>query len=366
MIRSFARLQAVPTGFTAEDVMTLQVDLPKYTEAQAVAFDEQLIERISKLAGVEAVSVASSLPLARNFAATSLKIKNSNSSQELTEGSIGVHSIGHDYFTVFRIPLLRGRAFNDGDRAGAKRVAIINEAAALRYWPDQDPLGKEIHLGVGWEKDEFAEIVGIAADVKYRKVEEAVTPDVYLPYLQPTEPASFVVVRAASNPAAMAAALRQQVTALDSNVAVYDTRTMEERSADATSRTRYGALLLGIFATMAATLSAIGIYGVMSFAVSNRSREIGIRMALGAGRREVMKLILGDGLILTAAGIALGLIGAYATSSALASQLYGVGATDLVTFIFVPLILAAVALVAGYIPARKATRVDPLVALRSE
>jgi ABC-type antimicrobial peptide transport system permease subunit len=164
----------------------------------------------------------------------------------------------------------------------------------------------------------------------------------------------------------MAAALRQQVTALDSNVAVYDTRTMEERSADATSRTRYGALLLGIFATMAATLSAIGIYGVMSFAVSNRSREIGIRMALGAGRREVMKLILGDGLILTAAGIALGLIGAYATSSALASQLYGVGATDLVTFIFVPLILAAVALVAGYIPARKATRVDPLVALRSE
>ncbi len=366
MIKSFARLQAVPTGFIAENVLTLQVDLPKYTEEQAVAFNEQLIERVTQMAGVESASVASSLPLARNFAATSLKIKDSNPSEAETGGSIGVHSIGPDYFKTLRIPLIRGRAFTSDDRAGMKRVAIINEAAARRYWPDQDPIGKEIHLGVGWEEDEFAEIVGIAADVKYRQVEEAVTPDVYLSYLQPTEPASFVLVRTRSNPAAMAATLREQVIAIDRNVAVYDTKTMEERSADATSRMRYAALLFGAFAMLAVTLSAVGIYGVMSFAVSRRLREIGIRMALGAGHREVMKLILGDGLTLAAAGIALGLVGAYATTSALASQLYGIAATDLVTFIIVSLILAMAALVAVFVPARRATKVDPLIALRSE
>ncbi len=366
MMKSFARLQAVPTGFAAENVLTLQVDLPKYTEEQAVAFNEQLIERIAQLAGVEFASVASSLPLSRNFAATSLKIKDGHPSDAETGGSAGVHSIGPDYFKTLRIPLIRGRAFTSDDRAGAKRVAIINEAAARRYWPDEDPLGKEIHLGVGWEKDEFAEIVGIAADVKYRKVEEAVTPDVYLPYLQPTETASFVLVRTAGNPVAMAATLREQVIAIDRNVAVYDTKTMEERSADATSRTRYAALLFGIFAMLAVTLSAVGIYGVMSFAVSNRSREIGIRMALGAGRREVMRLILGDGLMLTLAGIAFGLIGAYAATGALASQLYGVAATDAAMFIIVSLILAAVAFVAVFVPARRAMKVDPLVALRSE
>ncbi|MEW6206984.1 MAG: ABC transporter permease [Acidobacteriota bacterium] len=366
MIKSFARLQAVPTGFDADNVMTLQVDLPKYTEAQATAFDEQLIERISGLAGVESASVASSLPLARNFATTSLKIKDRASPGEETESSIGAHSIGPDYFKALRIPLLRGRAFTNEDRAGRKRVAIINETAARRYWPDEDPIGKEIHLGIGWEKDEFAEIVGIAADVRYRKVEEAVSPDVYLPYLQPTEPASFVIVRTVSDPAAMAGVLREQVREIDRNVAVYDIRTMEERSADATSKSRFGALLLGIFAAMAVALSAVGIYGVMSFAVSSRAREIGIRMALGAGRREVMKLILSDGLILAAAGIALGLIGARATSNALASQLYGVTATDAATFIFVPLILAAVALIAVCLPARRAAKVDPMIALRSE
>jgi predicted permease len=243
---------------------------------------------------------------------------------------------------------------------------IINEAAAKKFWPDEDAIGKQVWLGAGWEQNEFGEIVGIAGDVKYGKVEESFQPQVYLPYLQPTEDASFVIVRTANDPARIVAALRREIIALDKDVPVYDIRTMRERSADATSRTRFNALLLGIFAGLALVLSATGIYGVMSYAASGRTREIGIRMALGATSRNVMGLVLRDGVMLTLAGLALGLVGSFSATRVLASQLYGVGTTDLETFAVVSLLLAAVALLASYIPARRATKVDPMIALRYE
>ena len=246
-------------------------------------------------------------------------------------------------------------------------MAIINQTAADRFWPNEDPVGKRVRLSVGWQpEDDLAEIVGIVGDVRYGRVEEAVGPDVYLSYLQPTEPSSLVLVRAANDPTRLIAAARREVLSINKNSPIYDVRTMQEQAASATSKTRFNALLLGVFACFALLLSAIGIYGVMSYAVSGRTQEIGVRMALGAGTRDVMKLVLGDALVLTLAGLALGLAGAYAATRFLASQLYGVAATDSLTFAAVTVILAGVAMMAGYVPARRASRVDPVVALRRD
>ena len=278
----------------------------------------------------------------------------------------GVHSIAPDYFKTFRVPLLQGRAFTSQDRQGVKRAVIINETAAERYFSGVDPIGKEVWLGVGWEEHEFGEIVGVVGDVKYGKVEERFEPEMYVSYLQPTEDAYFVIARTSSSPTQIVPAMRKEILALDKNVPVYDVKTMAERSAAATSRTRFNALLLGLFAALALLLASIGIYGVMAFSVSGRTKEIGIRMALGADSRRVLGLVMRDTVVLLAIGLALGIIGAIAVTRVLTSELYEVGATDPTTFAAVSIVLTLVALAAGYMPARRATKVDPMVALRYE
>ena len=365
MIRSFARLQSLQIGFSPDHVMTMRVELPRYRPEAEVAFDEQLLARVSALPGVESASVASATPLSNNSAVTIMRIKG-QADGEMDDPSIGLQSVGPDYFSTLRVPLLRGRSFDERDRAGARLVAIINESAARKFWPNEDPIGKEIWLGIGWERNDYGEIVGIVGDVKYGKVEEAFKPQVYLPYTQPTEPASFVMVRTANDPKQIVSAVRREILALDKNVPIFDVRTMEDRGADATSRTRFSALLLGIFSSLALVLAAVGIYGVMSYAVSGRTREIGVRMALGAQPRDVVTLVMRDAIVVTLAGVALGLAGALAATRVLGSQLYGVGTTDALTFAAVSLLLAAVALMASYIPARRAMKVDPMVALRYE
>ncbi|HYP26607.1 MAG TPA: ABC transporter permease [Blastocatellia bacterium] len=364
MLKSFSRLQAIRTGFDPSNTLTLKADLPKYKPEAAAAFYEQLLARINTLPGVQSATVATSTPLSGNSSGTIMTIEGR---PPLDEPGVGLHSVAPDHFRTLGVPLLRGRAFTEQDRAGARRVSIISETAASRFFPGEDPIGKRIKLAVGWQpEDDMAEIVGIVGDVKYGKVEEEPKPDVYLSYLQPTENTAFVIVRTKAEPSSIVGAVRKEVLALDKNVPLYDIRPMEDRIAAATSRTRFTALILGIFAGLALVLAAIGIYGVMYYVVSSRIHEIGIRMALGAKQSDVLKLLMSDAVLLTVAGLALGLAAAYAITRLLASQLYEVSSTDASTFALISSLLAAVALVACYIPIRKAMNVDPVVALRYE
>lgn len=364
MIRSFARLQAIETGFDPTNTLTLKTELPKYKRDAAAAFYEQLLARVSSLPGVESASVANSTPLSSNSGATLLTIEGR---PPLESPGVRLHSVGPDYFKTLRVRLLAGRVFAEQDRAGASRVAIINQKAAETFFPGEDPVGKRVKLAVGWEPEsDLAEIVGVVGNVQYGRVEEATRPDFYLCYLQPTEDSSFLLVRTASDPASLIPAIRKEVLALDKNVPLYDIKTMQERASIATSRTRFSAFVLGVFAALAMMLAGIGIYGVMAFSVAGRTREIGVRIALGAKNSDVLRLVMGEGLIMTVAGLAIGLAAAWATTHILASQLYGVSSTDLPTFAGISLILATVAMLACYIPARRATKVDPMIALRYE
>lgn len=364
MIRSFARLQAIETGFDPANTLTVKAELPKYKRDAAAAFYEMLLGRVKSLPGVESASVASSTPLSSNSGGTLLTIEGR---PPLDSPGVQLHSVGPDYFKTLRVPLVAGRVFTEQDRAGATRVAVINQKAAETYFPGEDPIGKRINLAVGWEPEtDRAEIVGVVGNVKYGQVEGAVKPDFYLSYLQPTEDSSFLLVRTTNDPASLAPAIRKEVLALDKNVPLYDIKTLEERASAATSRTRFSAFVLGVFAALAMMLAGVGIYGVMAFSVAGRTREIGIRIALGAKSSDVLRLVMSEGLVMTVAGVAIGLAAAWATTHILASQLYGVSSTDLSTFAGISLMLAAVALAACYVPARRATKVDPMVALRYE
>ena len=205
----------------------MRVELPKYKPEAEVAFDEQLLARVSALPGVESATVASGTPLSNNSAATTMRIKGQPEGAA-DDAGVGLHSVGPDYFNTLRVPLLRGRTFDERDREGAKLVAIINQSAAREFWPDEEPIGKEIRLGIGWGEDQYGEIVGVVGDVKYGKVEEVFEPQVYLPYTQPTEPASFVMVRTAGDPTQIVSAVRREILALDKNVPIFDVRTMED------------------------------------------------------------------------------------------------------------------------------------------
>jgi predicted permease len=364
MIKSFAKLNAVKPGFEPDRLLTLKIDLPRGYNAPA--FQEQLLARAATLPGVEAASVATTTPLSSSASSYRMTVEG-RPPQSGEEGqAIGVHDVGPAYFKTLRIPLRRGRTFTPQDREGAQRVAIISETAARRFWPNEDPIGQRVNITAGWPAGDRAEIIGIVGDVKYGKVEEEVRPDLYLSHLQPVEGSPFLIIRAANDPKSLVAAVRQEVQALDKNLPVYDIKTMAERIGDATSRTRFGALLLGIFAGLALMLAAVGIYGVMSYAIFGRTREIGIRLALGAEQRDVLRLVMSEGLILTAVGLIVGLAAAFAATGVLSSLLFEVSATDPAIFTLIAVLLTGVAMLACYVPARRAMKVDPVIALRSE
>ena len=381
MIKSFMRLQEVDPGFEPEHVLTAEIGLPraKYPDGQKVtAFHERLLERLAALPGIVAVGLGSSLPLGGTNADTSFFIDGQPAPEPRDRPHTHPRTISPDYFRAMGMKMVEGRAFTDQDHAQSPRVAIINETMARRFWPTQPALGKRVALD--FESMKFfpdrpplfdlamgmREIVGVARDVRHEGLETEPQPEMYIPDRQSPEREMNLVIRAAVDPASLAAAVRGAVSAVDQDQPVANVKLMSQLLADSVAKPRFNYLLLTIFAAVALILSATGVYGVMSYAVTARTREVGIRLALGAQAADVMKLVISHGMRPVVAGIALGLAGAYALTRVMATLLFGVSATDPAIFAGVAALLATVALLACYLPARRATKVDPVIALRHE
>jgi putative ABC transport system permease protein len=369
MIKSLARLLNVDPGFKPARALTMNIALlgSKYPSAnQQIAFFDDVTNRVGALPGVETVGLISSAPLTGGVYAGGFSIEGREPVSANDDLSADRRMIGPQYFNALGIPIVEGRPFSDRDNQTSAGVAIISESLARRFIPAENPIGKRIKLGGRDSTRPWLSIVGVAGDVRDSALDSAARPCVYVPYSQFPSSSMTLVVRANVDPMSLVTSIREQVLAIDKDQPVTDIKTMEQYVSDSVSPRRANALLLAVFAGLALVLAVIGIYGVMSYSVSQRVQEIGIRIALGAQRSDVMKLIVGNAIALVIAGVALGLVGAFALTRLMSSLLYGVSATDPLTFIGVSVMLVVVALLASYIPARRATKVDPMIALRCE
>ncbi len=370
MIETFARLSTKRLGFDATNILTFRLEPPEgeYNRETVLGFYDALLERLGALPGVEAVGVNRCAPLSSRCNGT--VVTSIEGRPPITESEaipIGVHVVNPDYFRALSIPVVEGRGFEGTDRRGAPLVAILNQAAAQRVFLGERALGQRIQVGIGmFGEGEHAEVVGIAGDVHYGAPSEAVGPDIYVSVLQYTAPRTMVLVKGKTAPLALVPAIRRELAAINPILAMFDLRTMQQRESESMSQARFGALLLGILAAIAVTLASLGLYGVLSFMVGERRRELGIRMALGAERRQVLAMVTRHGLSVAGVGLAAGLAGALALSRGVESLLYGVSPTDPGTFAAVTLLLAAVAVLACYLPARRATHLEPMTVLKSE
>jgi predicted permease len=364
-VRSLQNLQAIDVGFDPAKVLVMSVDvsLSGYSKERGLQFYSELLERIQRLRGVEAVSLATQVALGDGFGGTMRAEGYAPKAGE--DLSSDFNQIGPDYFRTMKIPLLDGREFSPSDTTTAPPVAIINEEAARRFWPGQSPVGRRVIVGRAPDES-VREIVGVVKDSKYRRLTEELRPAVFTPFLQRYRGDMSLHVRTTGEPGAMIAAVRSEVQALDTNLPVYNIRTLEEQKNSSLYTSRMAATLLSVFGLLALGLAAVGLYGVMAYAVNRRTREIGIRMALGAQSRDVLRQALVEGMTVVIIGLALGLGGAVAAMRLVKSFLYDVTATDPLSFVGAALLLAGVALLANYLPARRAARTDPLVALRCE
>jgi predicted permease len=368
MIRSAARLQGTGIGVNPEGLLTVRLDLPRaaYDSDRGQTFFAQLIDRIRALPGAESAALGLCPPVSGGCNDTLLWFPPAPEPRH--DGSdpvVGIHWVTPDYFSTLGVAVLRGRNFTDYDRASQSRVLVVNETAAREVWPNEDPIGRRVAVGQGGFHV-GAEVIGIVSDVRYGAIETAARPDVYVPLAQSYQSRMRLFVRTRLDPAALAPAVAAEIRELDPNLPLSEVKTMDERVRDAMWRTRIGAWVLALFAALALLLTAIGIFGVMAQAVAQRTPEIGIRMALGAGASDVMALVLGRAAILTVVGIAIGTACALAVTRFLGALLYGVEPGDPATLASVATLLGVIALVAGYIPARRATRVDAMEALRAE
>jgi putative ABC transport system permease protein len=366
MIRSFFRLHSVRTGFSSEHVLTMRVQLPsaKYPEAQQRGnFFKQARDRIAALPGVNAVGAINFLPLNGLASSTSFDIEGRPEPAPGEKPGTEVRVVTPNYFTAMGIPLLKGRVLDEHDGAES-RALVINETFAKKFFPNEDPVGKR--LIINWDPKVADEIVGVVADIKESALDRDANPAIYWPH--PREPYQFMnfILRTATDPMIAASAAQKEIRAIDPDQPVADVRTMEAVVAKSIARPRFNALLLGIFAAVALVLASVGLYGVMNYSATQRTHEIGIRMALGATKTDVMRLVVGNGMLLSFIGIAIGVVAASGLTRVMQSFLFGVEATDALTFGAVSALLVLVALVASYIPARRATLVNPVIALRYE
>ena len=368
MIRSFARLNSVDPGFDSNKLVSARIQLPasRYGEnSQRIAFFKQLSDRVQAIPGVRSAGAISFLPFAGGGAATSILVEGRPEpppGQRLT-GDVRVVDGG--YFETMGIPLLQGRTFTERELTQESHVVMINETMARDFFPGEDPIGKRVTIAMK-DQNQPSEIIGVVRDVRHVGLETPARAMTYWPYPELVYTGMTLVVRAEGEPVALAGAIRREVLALDKDQPIADVNTMEQLLSASTSRARFSATLLGVFAGVALLLAAVGIFGVMSYGVSERTHEIGLRMALGAQPSSVLLLIVRQGMVLTLTGIAIGLAAAIALTRVMASLLYGVTPTDLTTFAAISVLLALVALVACYLPAKRATKVDPMIALRYE
>lgn len=388
MIRSFYRLQNVNPGFSYEHLTSFSISLPqkKYpSEEQRGEFFHRLLENIRSLPGVETVAAASGLPLGNNGWQTSFTVDGKPAPPPSEMPLMEACTVTPDYFRAMNIPLLRGRYFNDQDNraflagrdlskldegqrfVAGSTVIIIDEEFARRHWPSEEAVGKRIRLGGSDADNPVLTVVGVVGRVKMEALrEDSNRVQGYFPYAQLSVASMAVIIKATGDPTQLVASARGQVKAADPDQPIYNVRTMNEIRAESVAPERLNLTLMSLFAGIALVLAIVGIYGVMSYSVTQRTHEIGIRMAIGAQPKDVFRMVIGQGMMLALIGVAVGLLGAFALTRLMATMLFGVEPTDPATFISIAVLLTSVALVACYIPSRRATKVDPVVSLRYE
>jgi len=370
LIQSLWRLQHVNPGLQPENILTFNLSLPdvRYSSEKQVRFYRDLMTRVRALPGVQSASAVMPLPLSGDRFGISFQIEGRPVAPK-DEPSADMFIAETNYFRTMGIPIVKGRDFEDRDQHGSTPVVIITEQFARQYFPGEDPVGKRIHPGIStWDNEDstMREIIGVAGDIRNRALSTEPRPAYYMPQSQLPFTQLIAVVKSTNDPRALTSSLTREVRAMDPELPVFSVKTMEEYISSSVAAPRFNTTLLSIFAAVALVLTIIGLYGVMSYSVAQRTNEIGIRMALGAQTRDVLGLIVKDGMKLVLLGLVLGISGALVLTRLLSSLLFGVTTRDPATFVAIAALLSFVAILACYIPAWRATRVDPLEALRCE
>jgi putative ABC transport system permease protein len=367
MIKSFMRLQGVDPGFKPERILAVDLSLPaaKYKEpAQQVAFFDQLVGRVSQLPNVERVAATAALPFSGG-AVLAFYVDGRPAPPPGREPDAEYRVVTPNYFETMGITLVRGSGFNEQHTSNAPGVAVINETLARKYFAGEDPIGKRINFGDP-AKSPWRTVIGIIRDIRQQSLDTEPYAQVYSPYAQFPSRSMTLVARTSSDPPGLVPSIRNELSAMDKDQPLYNVRTMAQVMSESIARERFSMLLIAIFAGVGLVLASVGIYGVMSYTVAQRTHEIGVRMALGASASDVLKMVVRQGMILALAGTVLGLVAAFLLTRLISTLLFSVSATDPATYVLISLLLILVALVACFIPARRATRVDPMVALRYE